>query len=126
MKNEKVQKVSGKQVQLESDYKPVFKKGQHKAYPRLQGMLMRLQAFNLCVTYKLEKDLHFADTLSRQEQPEQLLEEELKVNLLPAHLAASEEKLNQLKTATAEDEELQSVMNAVQSGWPELIGQILK
>lgn len=58
----------GKQVQVESDHKPlesVFKKGLHKAPPRLQKMLMRLQAFDLCVTYKPGKDLHIADTLSR-------------------------------------------------------------
>lgn len=112
----------GKQVQVESDHKPlesVFKKGLHKAPPRLQRMLMRLQAFDLCVTYKPGKDLHIADTLSRaylREQTEQLLEEELEVNLQSAHLPVSEEKLNQFKSATAEDRELQLVIKAVQSG----------
>ncbi len=114
----------GKQVQVESDHEPLeslFKKGLHKAPPTLQRMLMRLRAFDLHVAYKPGKDLHIADTLSRtylQEQTEQLLEVELEVSLLSAHLQISEEKLSQFKTATAEDGELQLVMKVVQSGWP--------
>lgn len=49
----------GKQVQVESDHKPLesmFKKRLHKAPTRLQRMLMRLQAFDLRVTYKPGKD----------------------------------------------------------------------
>lgn len=45
-----------------------------------------------------------------QEQTEQLLEKELQVNLLSAHLQVSEEKLSQFKTATAEDGEMQLVI----------------
>lgn len=72
--------------------------------------------------------MHIADALSRaylQEQTEQLLEEDLEVNLLTAqHLPISEEKLSQFKTATAVDDELQLVIEAVQSGWPEQVSQV--
>lgn len=90
-------------------------------------MLMILQDFDLRVAYKPGKYLHIADRFSRahlQEQTEQLLEEELEVNLLSARLPISEEKLNQFKTATAEDLELQQVMTAVQLGWLVQVSQV--
>lgn len=119
----------GKQVNVESDHKPleaVFKKGINKAPPRLQRMLMRLQAFNLKVSYKPGKDLYIADTLSRAFLKEQneVLEEELEVHVVSANLPISEEKMEQFKKATANDGELQQVRNAVMSGWPENIKSV--
>ena len=87
---------------------------------------MRLQAFDLQVVYKPGKDLHIADTFSRaylQEQADKLLEEEIVVNLLTEHLPISEEKLSQFKNS-ATDSELQLVMRAIQSGWPEQVSQV--
>ena len=124
------QYLHGKQVNVESDHKPleaVFKKGLHKAPPRLQRMLMRLQSFNLHVSYKPGKDLYIADTLSRAflNEQKEVLEEELQINLLTTNLPVSEDKMTQFKRATADDEELQQVRNAVMSGWPENIKHVL-
>lgn len=124
------QSLHGKQVNVESDHKPleaVFKKGLHKAPSRLQRMLMRLQSFNLQVSYKPGKDLFIADTLSRaflNEQTE-VLEEELEINVLSTNLPISEDKMAQFKRATADDNELQQVKNAVMSGWPENIKHVI-
>ncbi len=76
---------------------------------------------DLHVSYKPGKELYIADTLSRaylKEQTEPLLEDELQVHSLSVCLPISKEKLTTFRTATAEDEELQMVMEVVQSGWP--------
>ncbi|KAI2666787.1 Retrovirus-related Pol polyprotein from transposon 17.6 [Labeo rohita] len=119
------QYVYGKTVQVETDHKPletVFKKSLQKAPPRLQRMLMRLQLYDIRVSYKPGKELYIADTLSRaylKEQVESLLEDELQVHTLLVCLPISKEKQETFRTATIQDAELQQVVNVVQSGWPD-------
>ena len=55
-------------ITVQSDHKPletIFKKPLLSAPKRLQRMLLRLQKYNLNVTYTRGKDLFIADTLSR-------------------------------------------------------------
>lgn len=55
-------------VHVESDHKPleyIFLKPLNSAPKRLQRMLLRLQKYSLCVTYKKGKDMFLADTLTR-------------------------------------------------------------
>lgn len=62
------QYVYGKEVEVESDHKPlesIFKKSLHQAPLRLQHMLLTLQRYNLKVTYKPGKEMHIADAPSR-------------------------------------------------------------
>uniref|UniRef100_A0A3P9LFC2 ribonuclease H n=1 Tax=Oryzias latipes TaxID=8090 RepID=A0A3P9LFC2_ORYLA len=117
------QYVYGKDIQVESDHKPlesIFKKSLHQAPLRLQRMLLRLQRYSLKVTYKPGKELHIADTLSRAflREKEDLMGKELEVNMITPQLPMSEEKLNKFKKATAEDPELQHLKERVQRGWP--------
>ncbi|RXN08425.1 retrotransposon-like family member retr-1 [Labeo rohita] len=124
------QYVYGKTVQVETDHKPletVFKKSLQKAPPRLQRMLMRLQLYDIRVSYKPGKELYIADTLSRaylKEQVESLLEDELQVHTLSVCLPVSKEKQETFRTATIQDAELQQVVNVVQSGWPDDIREV--
>ncbi len=117
----------GKTVRVQSDHKPletVFKKPLQKAPPRLQRMLMKLQPYDLQVSYKPGKELKIADALSRaflEEETEQLLDRDLEVHQLSECLPMSEEKFRAVKEATvAADKELQMVMAAVKTGWPKL------
>ncbi|XP_024119581.1 uncharacterized protein K02A2.6 [Oryzias melastigma] len=118
------QYVYGKDIQVESDHKPlesIFKKSLHQAPMRLQRMLLRLQRYSLKVNYKPGKELHIADTLSRaflKESTEDLLEKELEVNMITPQLPMSEEKLKTFKEATEQDPELQRLKDRVQRGWP--------
>ena len=60
--------VYGQPVKVESDHKPlesIFKKSLTSAPKRLQRMLLRLQKFELDVTYKRGTEMVLADTLSR-------------------------------------------------------------
>ncbi|KAJ8336302.1 hypothetical protein SKAU_G00396450 [Synaphobranchus kaupii] len=118
------QYVYGREVQVESDHKPlesIFKKPLHQAPMRLQRMLLRLQKYNIAVTYKPGKELHIADALSRaylREQKEDLLEEELQVNWITPQLPISEEKQEMFRNATAQDPVLQELKNMTMRGWP--------
>ena len=122
----------GRCVQVESDHKPletIFKKPLHKAPARLQKMLMRLQKYNLQVTYKPGKEMHIADALSRaslRHTTQDGQDDELDVSYVVQQLPVSEEKSQQFKNATKEDEELCLVRQAVQNGWPDSRSQVPK
>ena len=56
-------------VNIESDHKPlepIFLKSLDSAPKRLQRMLLLLQKYSLQVKYKKGRDMHLADTLSRE------------------------------------------------------------
>ena len=59
-------------IKVETDHKPlesIFKKPIHRAPPRLQRMLLRVQPYNLTVSYKKGSQLFIADALSRHYLP---------------------------------------------------------
>ncbi|XP_056109383.1 uncharacterized protein K02A2.6-like [Rhinichthys klamathensis goyatoka] len=118
------QYVYGREVQVESDHKPlecIFKKPLHQTPLRLQRMLLRLQRYNLKVKYKPGKEMHIADALSRaylDECDEELLEEELEVNVITTQLPVTEKKLQEFRKETAEDPEMQKLKEYSIKGWP--------
>ena len=60
--------VYGRPVKIETDHKPlesIFRKSLVSAPKRLQRMLLRLQKFDLQVSYKKGIEMYLADTLSR-------------------------------------------------------------
>ena len=62
----------GRPIHVESDHKPleaIFKKPIQASPKRLQSMLLRLQRYDLTVTYKRGKEMYLADTLSRAYLP---------------------------------------------------------
>ena len=77
--------IRGKQVNVQSDHKPleiILKKPIAKASPRVQRMMLKLQRYNITVTYLPGKQMFLADTLSRayiKKEPDKELEEEIDV-----------------------------------------------
>ncbi|KAL8597750.1 hypothetical protein ACOMHN_001709 [Nucella lapillus] len=58
----------GRQVKVQSDHKPleaILQKPLASAPRRLQGMMLRVQGYDISVTYKKGKEMLLADTLSR-------------------------------------------------------------
>ena len=112
----------GRHVFIQSDHKPletIFNKPLSSAPRRLQGMMLRLQGYDLTVKYTRGKDLVLADTLSRaflQNVPTKQEEFEMinAVNLLPIR----PERLNKLKAETKRDSTLQELMRTILDGWP--------
>lgn len=121
------QYVYGNTVTVQSDHKPlevIFKKHLNKAPARLQCMLLQLQRYDLKIVYTPGKDMHVADTLSRDVATEQAnggqedLFEERVVHTMEATAAMSSDMLKMLKEATAADETLQAVAETLRNGWP--------
>ena len=132
--------VYGRPIHVESDHKPleaIFKKPIQASPKRLQSMLLRLQRYDLTVTYKRGKEMYLADTLSRaylpitnwqsapDTQPEVIsslqshFQQELETINLMKHLPISQDSLAQVRAHTAKDECLQKVADITRQGWPE-------
>lgn len=127
--------VYGRPVKVESDHKPlesIFKKSLTSAPKRLQRMLLRLQKFDLDVSYKRGTEMVLADTLSRayrvqsdatleQNYPEELRGETARdvesINMAQ-YLPVSEETQLKMQTATEADPVLRELKAAIRRGWP--------
>ena len=103
------QYVYGRTVEKESDHKPL----------RLQRMILKLQKYDVRITYKKGTQLYIADTLSRacrnRTDPETHFED------LAVHITVpmSEDKKEQLKAATRVDPKLRQLCKMILEGWPE-------
>ena len=126
--------VYGRPVDVMSDHKPlssITKKPLVSSSPRLQHLLLRLQKHEVNITYVPGKHMHVADTLSiayLNEQPpgaDLTNDMEVMVHSLIANLPMTQEKLAQMKSATAQDEDLQMLSKIVKDGCPSIEGNCL-
>lgn len=127
-------------VNVRSDHKPleiIFKKPLLSAPQRLQRMLLRLQKYNLNVTYQKGTEMYIADTLSRA-----ALTQKAQGNVTPAEqvfqieqqtpfeqflesinhaefLRVTDDRLRQIQQQTVEDTALQVLKTTILTGWPE-------
>ena len=72
--------VYGRPVEVHSDHKPpvpITKKPLVKSPPRLQRLLLRLQKYDIRITYVPGKHMHVADTLSKPSLNEKSADSEL-------------------------------------------------
>ena len=116
----------GRHFTVQSDHKPletIVNKPLHKAPPRIQRFLLRLQKYNFTLIHVPGKNMQIADTLSRANLPGQSSKDmehevELQVHSLVENLPVSKQKREQFQVNTASDPILQKLMTAVNSGWP--------
>ena len=128
------QYVYGKEVEVESDHKPleaIMLKPLCHAPPRLQRMLLRLQKYDFKLKYKPGKEMLIADTLSRaciKDTTTDRMEEELScaVNLVLNNSSVSDVWLQEIKETTTKDQSMQMIRNLIQFGWPEKQSQVPK
>ena len=113
----------GRKVTVHSDQKPlgvILKKPLACAQRRLQGMIMRLQKYDIKVQYERGKDMHIADFLSRAYLPStdhpQMAEFE-QVNMA-SFLPISDLRLQEIRNETDKDETLQILKSVILQGWP--------
>ena len=126
-------------ISVQSDYKPleaIFTKPLKAAPKRLQGMLLRLQKFNLKVGYKKGAEMFLADTLSRAPlpstaPPSNCLRPEHEVCRLDLEnvnaaefLRISNDGMENIQRLTEADNQLQRLKMTVLQGWPEAKQQI--
>ena len=129
------QYIYGQRVIVETDHKPlvsIYKKTIHNTPKRLQRMLLRLQGYDLEITYKKGKEMYLADTLSRaypkDSEPHSIPLSEFCHSIealdLTEHLAISRERLQSIQEAIAKDPGLKVLMQVVQQGWPHSKSQV--
>ena len=110
----------GNKTVVFSDYKPlesIFKKPLHRAPKRLQGMIIRLQKYDLEVRYQKGSKMFLADTLSRAFLPAgEQDENELETINMMKYLPVSEERLLQIERDTEADDSLQVLKAVIQKG----------
>jgi len=125
-------------VHVESDHKPlenIFKKNLADAPLRLQRMLLKLQRYNVQVTYKRGAEMYIADTLSRSfldytpsdiddsGDDEELFEVKQLEEAL--NIPMSQERLKNFLTATENDETLTELHHVIQNGWPDQKSKVI-
>lgn len=119
----------GKEIAVDTDHKPleaIFKKPLSNAPPRLQRLLLRLQRYDLNVSYTPGKYMFIADALSRaylkpEFGGEEMIDAQLnaQIHLVMESLPMSDNKCNEFKNATKEDSTLMKLAEYSKCGWPE-------
>ena len=119
------QYVYGRQVTVESDHQPlesIAKKRMEDVPNLLQRMLLRLQRYDLQITYKKFTELYIADTLSRAFLQEPNQQSKVCVQLEEIRMSEGwpeeETQLDEIREATSKDEELQCVMQLISREFP--------
>ena len=106
-----------------SNHKPlesILKKPLNRAPKRLQGMIIRLQKYDLEVRYEKGRKMFLADTLSRAFLPAGKQDEnEFETINMMKYLPVPEERLLLIQKDTEADESLQVLKAVIQKGWPE-------
>ena len=121
------QYVYGRKVIVETDQLPlvsVKKKPLHAAPPRLTRMLLQLQKYDLDITFVRGIDLHIADALSRNmlkdTYPELSEGMDLHVYTVLSSLPVSDRKMQEIKTHTELDPQMDQLKQVILKGWPEM------
>ena len=116
----------GRSVKVITDHKllfAIFKKSFNNTTPRLARLLLQLVEYDLEIIYQKGRDMFISDALSRlsshnERDGAETEIKEIKVTVCDVELNASPTKLDQIKTETQVDEELQMLVRYINSGWP--------
>ena len=113
----------GRRTIVYTDHKPlqsIVKKPLHRAPKRLQGMMIRLQKYDLEVRYERGNRMFLADTLSKAYLPScTQVESEFEAINMMKYLPISEARLLRIQRETEKDESLQALKAVIQQVWPE-------
>ena len=125
------QYIYGATVQVETDHKPlvsIFRKPLNDCPLRIQRLLMRLQRYDLDVTFTagnlMTSDLIAADALSRAPektswQSSTLEQVPLYVNMVVQSLPVTDQRLTQIRQVTMQDPSMDTLKMVILSGWPQ-------
>lgn len=113
----------GRHVTVYSDHKPleaILRKPLARAPRRLQGMIMRLQKYDLEVRYEKGTEMHIADSLSRAYLPstEHPTVADFEQVNMASFLPISDQRLQEIRDETGRDETLQILKSVILQGWP--------
>ena len=122
------QYIYGKEVDAQTDHKPlevIMKKLIGNATARVQRMMLKLQRYTINLVYVPGKHLHVADALSHAYIDDEadcgfIDDIEVMVHRVTQNFPESSERLEQIRSATADDATLQRLYQVVMNGWPAL------
>lgn len=102
----------------------IFNKSLIETPLRLQRLRLHLQPYDIKVRYKPGKELHLADSLSRNYRKNSEggvdFDEHVEAHVcMLVNNLFSDHKLSLFQNETSDDTDLLTVMNYVQRGWPE-------
>ena len=110
----------GRKIVVENDHKPlasILKKPLSQAPKRLQALILRLHRYDIDFHYIKRSKLFIADTLSRAFLD--VTDTHVRVMTVNALKGESDERIKEVKEATAEDESMQTLLGIIKEGWPE-------
>ena len=109
-------------VTIESDHKPLeslVKKPIHASPMRIQKMMLKLQPYEFKLVYTSGKNIGLADALSRfprTGESKALIDDDLMVCIAETVTHGNHEEIAK---QTAMDDDFQTLMNVIKTGWPE-------
>jgi len=112
----------GRSFIVHTDHKPlesIHLKHLTAAPPRLQRMLLRLQAYDLVIQYRPGKQMEIADALSRLSPEEKHAIPDLNVEVHVVYPQFSNNVITQIKEHSQSDPELTALREQVYHGWPQ-------
>ena len=112
----------GRPFTVESDHKPlasIHSKHLNSSPARLRRMLMRLQPYDLKIVYQPGAEMYIADALSRLsgEDQDEIADLDVTIHEITSQFTSS--LLEEMRTATDEDDELRSLREVIYVGWPQ-------
>lgn len=115
----------GREVTIHSDHKPlesITMKNMDQVSARLQRMLLRLLKYQITIRYVPGKLMYLADTLSRAYLKDPVAEDpELQyiIHSVVKYLPMTDERKEEFRKATQNDESLITLTQLTRNGWPE-------
>ena len=114
----------GRNVLMYSDHKPlesILRKPLASAPRRLQGMMMRLQKYDVTVNYERGKNMFLADLLSRAYLPKKPESEDREFEFvnMASCVPISDPRLEEIRQETRADETMQVLTQVILQGWPD-------
>lgn len=135
--------IIGKDVTVQTDHQPllrIFKKPLNEAPMRLQRMLLGLQRYKVKLLFKPGKEVVIADMLSRAALTESDLTDRSIYDVYTMdmdftladyeainsaeYIPISDFRLDQLRRASSEDPDIQTIIRFIVDGWPLTIGEL--
>ena len=110
-------------MHVQSDHKPleyILKKPLHRVSKRLQSMMLRLQRYDILVSYVSSKLLYLADTLSRafKHSNQPIPQSDLETMCMIANVPMTENIISEIESPSAIDPELQLLKTVILKEWP--------
>ncbi|XP_014678509.1 PREDICTED: uncharacterized protein K02A2.6-like [Priapulus caudatus] len=118
--------IYGQSIIAETDHKPlvfIFAKSLADCPPRIQRLKLRLQKYDLKITYTPGKHMYAADTLSRAYMKDTGnsdidIEVQAYIDGVKSTTSVSESRMKEIQDEMQKDADLQLLMVTILSGWP--------